>query len=169
MSGYALMVTGLTVCCCLTACAQPERRSSHAPITSASLQQIPPRQCTIRVIAEHPTVLETATRWVNDHGYLTSTHDAAVVLRLDVREESAIYGGRAPVIQVLGTDGASGRLLLESRAAMPVAGRSDQLLRELTCQALATAWGYRPSGQLNIPGPLMCTVGTKGSSRARQE
>lgn len=35
----------------------------------------------------------------------------------------------------------------------------DERVRNLTCQALATAWGFRPSGQLNIPGSLMCTTG----------
>jgi hypothetical protein len=32
-------------------------------------------------------------------------------------------------------------------------------LRSLTCQAFATAWGFRPSGQLDIPSSLMCTAG----------
>ena len=35
----------------------------------------------------------------------------------------------------------------------------DEIVRSLTCQALATAWGFRPSGQLDIPGGLMCTTG----------
>ena len=37
--------------------------------------------------------------------------------------------------------------------------RSDTTLQNLTCQALATAWGFRPSGQLEIPSHLACTVG----------
>jgi hypothetical protein len=36
---------------------------------------------------------------------------------------------------------------------------SDKTIRSLTCQALATAWGFRPSGQLEIPSTLMCTTG----------
>lgn len=36
---------------------------------------------------------------------------------------------------------------------------SEKTLRSLTCQALATAWGFRPSGQLDIPSSLMCTAG----------
>ena len=36
---------------------------------------------------------------------------------------------------------------------------SDKTIRGLTCQALATAWGFRPSGQLEIPSTLMCTTG----------
>jgi hypothetical protein len=33
------------------------------------------------------------------------------------------------------------------------------MLHELTCQALATAWGCRASGQLDIPSEQMCTAG----------
>ena len=36
---------------------------------------------------------------------------------------------------------------------------SGKTFRSLTCQALATAWGLRPSGQLDIPSDLMCTAG----------
>jgi hypothetical protein len=36
---------------------------------------------------------------------------------------------------------------------------NDKSTRNLTCQALATAWGFRPSGQLEIPSSLMCTTG----------
>jgi hypothetical protein len=37
--------------------------------------------------------------------------------------------------------------------------RNNQTVRHLTCQALATAWGFRPSGQLEIPSHLACTAG----------
>jgi hypothetical protein len=36
---------------------------------------------------------------------------------------------------------------------------SDKTIRNLTCQAFATAWGFRTSGQLEIPSNLMCTTG----------
>ncbi len=36
---------------------------------------------------------------------------------------------------------------------------SDKVIQHLTCQALATAWGFRPSGQLEIPSHLACTAG----------
>ncbi len=36
---------------------------------------------------------------------------------------------------------------------------SEKTVKSLTCQALATAWGFRPSGQLEIPSSLMCTTG----------
>ncbi len=38
---------------------------------------------------------------------------------------------------------------------------SGETLQNLTCQALATAWGFRPSGQLEIPSTLMCTAGQR--------
>ena len=36
---------------------------------------------------------------------------------------------------------------------------SRRTFQNLTCQALATAWGLRLSGQLEIPSRLMCTAG----------
>ena len=44
---------------------------------------------------------------------------------------------------------------------------TDETLRSLTCQAFATAWGFRPSGQLDIPSSLMCTVGQTESPPLR--
>jgi hypothetical protein len=141
-------------------CDSPDVRQVHYPITGVSHNQIPPRHATVRVVAGNLIVQETADRWLKDHGYVLTTTGAAVILRLESGEEAAIYGGKTPVIRIIGTEGASGRLLVESRAAMPIAGRSDQLLRDLTCQALATAWGFRPSGQLDIPSALMCKAGS---------
>ncbi len=37
--------------------------------------------------------------------------------------------------------------------------RNEQTVRHLTCQALATAWGFRSAGQLEIPSHLACTAG----------
>lgn len=36
---------------------------------------------------------------------------------------------------------------------------NEQTVRHLTCQALATAWGFRSAGQLEIPSHLACTAG----------
>lgn len=36
---------------------------------------------------------------------------------------------------------------------------NEQLVQNLVCQALATAWGFRTSGQLEIPSHLACTAG----------
>ncbi|WP_413936675.1 hypothetical protein [Nitrospira sp. BLG_1] len=37
--------------------------------------------------------------------------------------------------------------------------RTNEVYENLTCQALATTWGFRPSGQLEIPSSLACTSG----------
>ena len=44
---------------------------------------------------------------------------------------------------------------------------SDKTIRSLSCQALATAWGFRPSGQLDIPSSLMCTTGQTAPTPTR--
>lgn len=36
---------------------------------------------------------------------------------------------------------------------------SEKTLRNLSCQAFATAWGFRAAGQLDIPSTMMCTAG----------
>jgi hypothetical protein len=54
----------------------------------------------------------------------------------------------------------SGETVLRGSAHYPhCVDLSGETFQNLTCQALATAWGYRPSGQLDIPSSLMCTVG----------
>jgi hypothetical protein len=54
----------------------------------------------------------------------------------------------------------SGKTALRGSAQYPnCVDLSDKTTRSLTCQAFATAWGFRPSGQLEIPSSLMCTTG----------
>ena len=54
----------------------------------------------------------------------------------------------------------SGETALRGSAHYPhCVDLSDKISRSLTCQAIATAWGFRPSGQLDIPSSLMCTAG----------
>ena len=54
----------------------------------------------------------------------------------------------------------SGDMVLRGSAYFPhCVDLSDKTFRSLTCQAFATAWGFRPSGQLDIPSSLMCTAG----------
>jgi len=54
----------------------------------------------------------------------------------------------------------SGETALRGSAQYPnCVDLSDKTTRSLTCQAFATAWGFRPSGQLEIPSSLMCTTG----------
>jgi len=54
----------------------------------------------------------------------------------------------------------SGETALRGSAHYPhCVDLSEKTSRSLTCQAIATAWGFRPSGQLDIPSSLMCTAG----------
>jgi hypothetical protein len=54
----------------------------------------------------------------------------------------------------------SGGTALRGNAHYPhCVAPTEETLRNLTCQAFATAWGYRPSGQLEIPSNLACTAG----------
>lgn len=63
-------------------------------------------------------------------------------------------------VNVRGLSVDSGNTALRGSAHYPhCVDLSDEIFRSLTCQALATAWGFRPSGQLDIPGSLMCTTG----------
>jgi hypothetical protein len=54
----------------------------------------------------------------------------------------------------------SGETVLRGSAHYPhCVDLSSETFQHLTCQAFATAWGYRLSGQLDIPSSLMCTTG----------
>jgi hypothetical protein len=44
---------------------------------------------------------------------------------------------------------------------------NGKTLRSLACQAFATAWGFRPSGQLDVPSSLMCTAGQTEATPVR--
>ena len=63
-------------------------------------------------------------------------------------------------VNVQGLSVENGETVLRASAHYPhCVDLSDKTSRSLTCQAFATAWGFRPSGQLDIPSGLMCTVG----------
>lgn len=54
----------------------------------------------------------------------------------------------------------SGDAVLQANAHYPnCVELNDRTTRSLICQTFATAWGFRPSGQLDLPSSLMCTVG----------
>lgn len=70
--------------------------------------------------------------------------DARFNITVDVRGLSVEHGGS----------------ILRGNAHYPhCVERNDQTVQNLTCQAFATAWGFRPSGQLEIPSHLVCTAG----------
>lgn len=63
-------------------------------------------------------------------------------------------------VDVRGLSVETGNTALRGTAYYPhCVDLNEKTIRRLTCQALATAWGFRPSGQLDIPSSLMCTTG----------
>jgi hypothetical protein len=63
-------------------------------------------------------------------------------------------------VHVRGLSVESGETVLRGSAHYPhCVDLSGNTFRSLTCQAFATAWGFRPTGQLDIPSNLMCTAG----------
>jgi hypothetical protein len=92
---------------------------------------------------------------------------AEIVLFLDqeaTKDGALIEADCGPLfhltVEVRGVSVTTGDETLRGRAHYPhCVELSDKTFRRLTCQALATAWGFRPSGQLEIPSALMCTAG----------
>jgi hypothetical protein len=91
--------------------------------------------------------------------------DLVLFLEHEESKEGALIeshcGARFNVnVDVRGLWVTSGDTALRGNAHYPhCVATSDETFRNLTCQALATAWGYRPSGQLEIPSTLSCTAG----------
>ena len=84
--------------------------------------------------------------------------------REDNKEGALIESHCGPLfsvsVNVRGLSVQRGETVLQGNAHYPhCVELRDEIVRSLTCQALATAWGFRPSGQLDIPGGLMCTTG----------
>ncbi|MEP6889908.1 MAG: hypothetical protein ABI955_04335 [Nitrospirota bacterium] len=81
-----------------------------------------------------------------------SKHGALVETRCDAQFSVDVI--------IRGVSVPSGAVVLGRNAHYPhCVDLSRRTLQNLTCQALATAWGFRSSGQLEIPSSLMCTVG----------
>ena len=109
------------------------------------------------------------------HDY--STRSAALAVAREMKAEFVVFleqeatkdgtlleancGSRFNVnVDVRGVSRETGSTALRANAHYPhCIERNDRTLQALACQALATAWGFRPSGQLDIPSNLMCTVG----------
>ena len=71
-------------------------------------------------------------------------------------------------VELQGLSVESGDTALRGSAHYPhCVDLSDKTTRSLTCQAFATVWGFRPSGQLEIPSSLMCTTGQTAPTPSR--
>lgn len=63
-------------------------------------------------------------------------------------------------VTVRGVSSLSRRTAFRGSAHYPhCVEHTQEIVENLTCQALATAWGFRLSGQLEIPSSLACTAG----------
>lgn len=91
--------------------------------------------------------------------------ELVLVIERDATKEGALIqsdcGALYDVnVEVRGLSVESGDTALRGGAHYPhCVDLSEKTIRSLTCQAFATAWGFRPSGQLDIPSNLMCTTG----------
>ena len=75
-------------------------------------------------------------------GSSTTTHSAAVFVRaVNIESGEVVWSGNA-------------------RYGEPIVGVNEALVK-LTCQALATAWGFRPVGHHEISSDSMCLIETQ--------
>ena len=91
--------------------------------------------------------------------------EVVIVLEREATKEGALIQsdcGRqySLSVDVRGLSVATGETTLRGYAHYPhCVDVSDKTLRNLSCQAFATAWGFRPAGQLDLPSSMMCTAG----------
>lgn len=65
----------------------------------------------------------------------------------------------APRVTVRGLDATSGQELWRGSAQYPEPVKNlEESIRLLSCQAMATAWGFRPPGDQKIPSVDMCEI-----------
>lgn len=159
----------------------------HFPITNGFHSRLPTEQERILIWGE-PLLNNVAQEWLQSHHYsyilatpknvppalsreailaLTAELGADFVLILE-REElktgtliESHCGARFNVsVTVHGLTRLSRETAFHGSAYYPhCVERTHEVIAKLTCQALATAWGFRPSGQLEIPSSLACTTG----------
>ncbi|HET8722039.1 MAG TPA: hypothetical protein VFM24_08425 [Nitrospira sp.] len=96
-----------------------------------------------------------------------------VVVERDAAKDGALIephcGARYHVtVELRGLSVDSGETTFRGSAHYPqCVDLTEETIRNLMCQALATAWGFRPSGQLEIPSSLMCTTGQTAPAPVR--
>jgi hypothetical protein len=145
-------------------CGQPAPTPVHFPITMGMHDTLPERGTRIAVQGTNPLVVDHVMRWLRDHSYepvrAINSMTSNLLVTVTTTMEPAIRGGLTPEVNIQGVDTRTGTIRLRGRAYMPVAAAPDILIADLVCQAMATAWGYRLPGQLEIPSSLMCRVGS---------
>jgi hypothetical protein len=137
----------------------------HFPITTGFHDALPEPHTRIAVDGTNGLAVDHVIRWLREHGYEAvpansmDTRTATLLVTVTTTMEPAIWGGLTPEVSIEGVDTRTSSIRWRGRAYMPIASTADALIPDLVCQAMATAWGYRLPGQLEIPSTLMCRVG----------
>jgi hypothetical protein len=99
--------------------------------------------------------------------------DASVTSGVESNSSANASGGgggsvtvNSESVAIRGVDVETSEVLWNGVARYPVkrADTPDESLAKLTCQALATAWGFRPAGDQAISSRTMCMVGNSTPS-----
>lgn len=148
---------------------------STVPITDGVRSELPQAGTRIIVWGNHPTVVETATTWLKKRGLYTldpasvgkvldekeiqwvhTFRDEIAVLHAaqDLGADQVVFANRigdrrAPTVSVRGVRVKTNHVVWigSGRFTDYLKDPENDLLAKLTCQALATAWGYRPPGK----------------------
>ncbi len=169
-------------------CASKPRLSGvHFPITSGFHTRLPTDQQHILLWGD-PRLTAIAEEWLRSHRYSEllippqnlktgSDRQAALASAAKLNAEFALLLERVDTkegtlleshcetlfhtsVDIHGLSVEREEIVLRGRAHYPqCVERNDKIVRNLICQALATAWGFRPSRQLEIPSHLACTTG----------
>ena len=166
---------------------KPPLYGVHFPITSGSHTLLPSERQRILIWGD-PLIARVAEEWLRSHHYsnilmppqiphsssdrqvafaTAAERNAEFVLILEREElkEGALIESHCNSlfsinIDVRGLSVKRQETVLRGNAHYPhCVEHNDKTIQNLTCQALATAWGFRPSGQLEIPSHLACTAG----------
>lgn len=167
----------------------------HFPITNGSHTLLPSAQQRILIWGD-PLLARVADEWLRSHHYsniimppqipyppsdrqvalvAAAEVNAAFVLileREELKEGALIQASCGALfnitVDVRGLSVERGASVLRGGAHYPhCVERNEQTVRHLTCQALATAWGFRSAGQLEIPSHLACTAGQNTPAPSR--
>lgn len=167
----------------------------YFPITNGFHSELPTEQKRILIWGDS-SLIKVAEEWLRSHHYspilasprkIHSELDREGVLRLaaELGAEFVILleqeelktgaliepycGARFNLsVTVSGLSQRSRETVFRGSAYYPqCVERTHEIVENLTCQALATAWGLRPSGQLEIPSSLACTTGQVSLPRMR--
>jgi len=165
----------------------PPHSGVHFPIANGSHTLLPSAQQRILIWGD-PLLARVADEWLRSHHYsnilmppqipyrpsdrqvalvAAAEVNAAFVLileREELKEGALIQASCGALfnitVDVQGLSVERGASVLRGGAHYPhCVERNEQTVRHLTCQALATAWGFRSAGQLEIPSHLACTAG----------